>query len=84
MRAALHESSIDEPHGTYAVTATVTWTVSAVIDGEPADPATLVTDGQIAVRVEELQALVTCVGGSELSCQPNEARRASPINEKNR
>ena len=62
------KSSLDEPGGVYRATATVVWEVNAVIDGEPADTATVVTDGQAAFRVEELQALVTCVGGSPSSC----------------
>jgi hypothetical protein len=63
------KSSIHEPGGTYTATATVTWVVNATIDGEPADPAVVVTDGQATFRVEELQALVTCVGGNEAACQ---------------
>ena len=62
------KSSLDESGGVYRATATVVWEVNAVIDGEPADTATVVTDGQAAFRVEELQALVTCVGGSPSSC----------------
>ena len=62
------KSSLDEAGGVYRATATVVWEVNAVIDGEPADTATVVTDGQAAFRVEELQALVTCVGGSPSSC----------------
>ena len=38
--------------------------------------STVVTDGSAAIRVEELQALVTCVGGSSSSCPSgNEPRR---------
>ena len=62
------KSSLDEPGGVYRATATVTWEVNAVIDGEPADTATVVTDGQAEFRVEELQALVTCIGKSTDSC----------------
>ncbi len=72
------KSSINEPGGVYTATATVTWEVNATIDGEPADPAIVITDGQAAFRVEELQALVTCVGGNETACQPrNSVRRSS-------
>ncbi len=67
------KSSINEPGGAYKATATVTWIVSAVIDGEPVDPVSVVTTGEALFRVEELQALVTCVGGSESSCQPGQA-----------
>ncbi len=63
------KSSIDEPGGTYTIRATVTWAVTAIIDGEVADPAVIVTEGETTVRVEELQALVTCVGGQEAACQ---------------
>jgi hypothetical protein len=63
------KSSIDEPGGVYTVRATVTWSVTAVVDGEVADPAVVVTEGETTVRVEELQALVTCVGGQEAACQ---------------
>ena len=70
------KSSIDEPGGVYTATATVVWEVNAVIDGEPADVATVVTDSQAFFRVEELQALVTCVGGSPSSC-PADRSRAS-------
>ena len=63
------KSSLDEPGGVYRATATVVWSVDAVIDGEAADTATVVTDGQASFRVEELQALVTCVGGSSSSCR---------------
>jgi hypothetical protein len=70
------KSSLDEPGGVYRATATVVWSVDAVIDGEPADTATVVTDSSTAIRVEELQALVTCVGGSSASCPSgNEPRR---------
>jgi hypothetical protein len=62
------KSSVHEPGGVYTATATVTWVVNATIDGEPAEPAIVVTDGQAAFRVEELQALVTCVGGNETAC----------------
>ena len=71
------KSSIDEPGGAYMATATVTWVVNATIEGEPADPAIVITDGQAAFRVEELQALVTCVGGNEASCQSNGSTRSS-------
>ncbi len=70
------KSSLNEPGGVYRATATVVWSVDAVIDGEPADTATVVTDGSAAFRVEELQALVTCVGGSSASCpSESESRR---------
>ena len=62
------KSSIDEPNGAYRVAVTVAWTVNATIDGEVADTATVVTDSTTLLRVEELQALVTCVGGSASSC----------------
>lgn len=62
------KSSIDEPGGVYTATATVTWEVTATIDGLPVDAAVVVTEGQTPVRVEELQALVTCTGGGESSC----------------
>jgi hypothetical protein len=62
------KSSVDEPGGAYNVTTTVEWQVNAVVDGEVAETATVVTDSQTSVRVEELQALVTCVGGSSGSC----------------
>jgi hypothetical protein len=62
------KSSVDEPGGAYTATATVTWIVSAVIDGEPVDPVIVVTTGDALFRVEELQALVTCIGGTETSC----------------
>ncbi len=65
------KSSLDEPGGVYRATATVTWEVNATIEGEAADPAIVVTDGQASFRVEELQALVTCVGGSEIVCAPS-------------
>ena len=70
------KSSINEPGGVYTATATVTWEVNATIDGEPADPAIVVTDGQAAFRVEELQALVTCVGGSETACTATDSNRS--------
>lgn len=69
------KSSIDEPNGAYVARATVTWAVTAVIEGEVADPATVVTQGETAVRVEELQALVTCIGGGESSCIPSRSTR---------
>ena len=62
------KSSIDEPGGVYTATATVTWEVTATIDGLPVDAAVVVTEGETPVRVEELQALVTCTGGGESSC----------------
>ena len=62
------KSSIDERGGAYTVTTTVEWQVNATVDGEIAEAASVVTDSQTAVRVEELQALVTCVGGSSTSC----------------
>jgi hypothetical protein len=62
------KSSADEPGGAYKVTTTVEWQVNATVDGEVAETATVVTDSQTSVRVEELQALVTCVGGSSQSC----------------
>jgi hypothetical protein len=62
------KSSVDEPGGVYTATATVAWEVNAVVDGEVAETATVVTDSTATVRVEELQALVTCVGGSAGSC----------------
>ncbi len=65
------KSSLDEPGGVYRATATVVWAVDAVIDGEAADTATVVTDGTAAFRVEELQALVTCMGGRAQSCPQN-------------
>lgn len=68
------KSSIDEPHGVYMARATVTWSVTAVIEGEPADPATVVTQSETPVRVEELQALVTCMGGGENSCPATGAK----------
>ena len=71
------KSSINEPGGVYTATATVTWEVNATIDGEPADPAIVVTDGQATFRVEELQALVTCIGGNEAACQANGSSRSS-------
>lgn len=73
------KSSVDEPGGSYLMTATVTWDVNAVIDGETADPATVTTEGQIAVTVEELQALVTCVGGHENDCTTATPSKASQI-----
>ena len=73
------KSSVDEPGGSYVMTATVMWDVNAVIDGETADPATVTTDGQIAVTVEELQALVTCVGGHETDCNTS----ANPAEKQN-
>jgi hypothetical protein len=72
------KSSIHEPGGTYTATATVTWVVNATIDGEPADPAVVVTDGQATFRVEELQALVTCVGGNETACPSSGSSGSSP------
>ena len=68
------KSSVDEPGGVYRASATVVWAVDAVIDGEAADTATVVTDGQASFRVEELQALVTCVGGSASSCLSEQPR----------
>ena len=62
------KSSLDEPGGVYVATASVTWSVTAVIEGEAVDAATVVTQGQAAFRVEELQALVTCVGGRSSDC----------------
>ena len=69
------KSSINEPNGAYIARATVMWSVSAVIEGEAADPATVVTQGETAVRVEELQALVTCIGGGENSCIPDRTNK---------
>ena len=71
------KSSIREPGGAYTATATVTWVVNASIDGEPADPAIVVTDGQATFRVEELQALVTCVGGNEAACATDSSSSGS-------
>lgn len=62
------KSSLDEAGGVYVATAAVTWTVTATIEGEAVDAATVVTQGQAAFRVEELQALVTCVGGRSSDC----------------
>ena len=62
------KSSLGEPGGVYVATASVTWSVTAVIEGEAVDAATVVTQGQAAFRVEELQALVTCVGGRSSDC----------------
>jgi hypothetical protein len=69
------KSSIDEPGGAYTATVTVAWEVNAVVDGEVAETATVVTDSQAAIRVEELQALVTCVGGSAGSCPTGNTTR---------
>ena len=69
------KSSIDEPGGAYTATVTVAWEVNAVVDGAVAETATVVTDSQAAIRVEELQALVTCVGGSAGSCPTGNTTR---------
>lgn len=71
------KSSLDEPGGVYRATVSVAWEVNAVIDGEPADVATVVTDSQAFFRVEELQALVTCMGGSPSSCPADSSRASS-------
>ncbi len=62
------KSSVNEPGGAFTARVTVTWVVTAVIDGEGVDSATVVTRGSSQIRVEELQALVTCIGGSANAC----------------